>query len=440
MECFLDTRVKNAYADAMKNRLFSLFLSLLVCVSLFAETPVARAAQSDAEDALRFGADGTFTVLALSDLQDTQHPTPQLLGAVTQTLQQNDVDLIVLLGDQLEGNNPLLSLGGAHAVQTAIERLMAPVRDSGIPFAAVFGNHDYDAPFPIQQQARLYDAYETCRGVSFGEGLDKNGAFTLSVLAHSGQEIAMQLYFFDSGSYLASGDYDTVSAEQVAWYSKKSASLRAQNDNQPVPAIAFMHIPLPEVYELFTETERGVAGAFKGVGVGKGRYYLPDPARIFTGEALEAPCPSSRNNGLFDAFGQNDDVFLVLSGHDHVNSFIGNLRGVDIASVPGSTFTGYGSDDARGVRLFRFSEHNVKDYETTVIRFADYNAPSRYGFVRYYLTTTTLIPNLAKLVILAALFIAVIVVLFALATRSKKRRLSAPQTQDDEPEFDDEAE
>ena len=92
---------------------------------------------------------------------------------------------------------------------------------------------------------------------------------------------------------------------------------------------------------------------------------------------------------LTDAFVGNDDVFLSVSGHDHVNSFIGTVRGVDFASAPGATFTSYNTRETRGVRLFRFREDAVRDYDTTFVPFSDYDGAEGIGAVSYWLTTTT---------------------------------------------------
>ena len=236
----------------------------------------------------------------------------------------------------------------------------------------------------------------------------------------------MALYFFDSGSYLANGDYDTVSAEQVAWYNEQSAAFRAANDNQALPSAAFCHIPVPEVYQLLTEVPKGTKGALKGVGVGKGKYYVPNETAIFTGEVNEAPCPSSENNGLFDAYLANGDMFLTVNGHDHINSFIGSVEGVDIANAPGSSYTSYGAEDTRGVRLFRFSEHNVRDYETLHVLYSDYNTPQSYGPIRYYFSTTDGIYNAIKIALCILVVVAAIVTtIIVLSVKAKKRKAAA---------------
>ena len=410
------------YIDEMKKKLISIALCALLAVSCV--LPFGTAARADEDDAgLCFGEDGTFTVLILSDLQETQFTTDLVLQCEAAVLADYPADLIVLLGDQLEGASPVLRLGnGADNCEDTIRAVLEPVAESGIPFAVVFGNHDFEAPLSVAEQAKIYESYDTCIGVCYGSGEPDCGAFSLPVLSSDGSSDALELYFFDSGSYIANGDYDTVSAEQVIWYNDQSAALYDENSSQTVPAVAFFHIPLPEVYELFTEVDKGTEGAFEGVGVGKGKYYLPNEDMIFAGEVNEAPCPSSENNGLFDAFCENGDVFLAVNGHDHVNSYIGYLDGVDLANAPGSSFTSYGDKDVRGVRLFRFTEYDVKNYEMLHVLYSDYVTPASYGYLRYYFTATTGIPNAAKVLILLVVLVAALVVTAVVLLKKRKRK------------------
>jgi len=395
-------------------------------VCLLPAFTAARAEESDAAR-LSFGDDGTFTVLVLSDLQDTQFTTKLVVSGETHVLADYPADLIVLLGDQLEGASPVLDIGnGAKNCEDTLRTLLAPVAESGIPFVVVFGNHDYEAPLSIQEQVKIYESYDNCLAVSFGKDSTKDGAFVLPIYVKDSDVVDMALYFFDSGSYLANGDYDTVSKEQVAWYNEQSAAFKAANDSQALPSVAFCHIPLPEVYKLLTEVPKGTKGAFKGVGVGAGKYYVPDEDKIFTGAVNEAPCPSSENNGLFDAYLANGDMFLTVNGHDHINSFIGSVEGIDIANAPGSSYTSYGAEDVRGVRLFRFTEHNVRDYETLHVLYSDYNTPASFGYLRYYFSSTTGIYNAVKVVVgLFLLVVAVIVTIVVLVVRKKRRKAAA---------------
>jgi len=393
--------------------------------------PVSGVAHAEESNSLRasFGDDGQFTVLILADLQDTQFTTGLVVSGETHVLEDYPANLIVLLGDQLEGPSPVLRLGdGAKNCEDTLRTLLAPIEASGIPFVVVFGNHDYEAPLSIREQVKIYESYDNCLAVSFGKQSTEDGAFVVPVYPGGSDLPAMALYFFDSGSYIANGDYDTVSEEQVAWYNEQSAAFRIANDNQALPSVAFCHIPVPEVYRLLTEVPKGTKGALKGVGVGSGKYYVPNESALFDGEVNEAPCPSSENHGLFDAYLNNGDVFLTVNGHDHINSFIGSVEGIDIANAPGSTYTSYGSDDIRGVRMFRFSEHNVRDYETLLVRYSDYNTPQSWGPLKYFFSTTSSMPlyNAIKVVVAIGLvFLAIVVTAIVLIVKANRRKKAA---------------
>lgn len=398
-------------------RLFSLCFAALIPF-----LPLKARADAGA-DALRFHEDGSFTVMLLADAQDTQYPSAYLISSMQAVLNNYQVDLVVLLGDQLEGSSPVLRIGDDRKnVEKALGYLLAPLENEGVPFAFVLGNHDYDAPLSPAEQIAIYRSYSGC----LAPDIEPGEAYCLPVYPNVGDAAALQLYFFDSGPDTAEG-YGAVSAAQVDWYRGNGDSLYTKNTNQTTPAVAFQHVPVAEVYELFTEVPAGTAGALaRG-----GRYYVLNEALVLTGEALEAPCPSLDNHGLFDAFKAQGDVFLAMSGHDHVNSFIGSADGVDLGEAPGSSYTSYGDARARGVRLLRFYEDDVKSYNTIHVRYADFIKTDGLSSVRYYLSTTTRIPNAVKTFVLFLLFIALIGWIIWEILRARKHPRPAPAPGED---------
>ncbi len=403
-------------------RILSAVFALLLPVFV----PAARAEAADT--ALRFDGDGSFTIMLLSDVQDTQYPPAFLLRSIEGALNNYEVDLVVLLGDQLEGQSPLLRLGDAERnVEKALSYVLSPIQSAGIPFAFLFGNHDYDAPVSTARQAEIYRSYASC----LTPELSGQEAYCLPVYPADGDKAALLLYFFDTGPDVSSG-YGAVSAEQVDWYTQTSRAYYEASNSQTIPAVAFQHVPVAEIYELFDEAPAGSEGALKS---GESSY-LPSEERIFIGEAREAPCTSLENYGLFDAFIEQGDVFLAVSGHDHVNSFIGSVRGVDLGAAPGSSYTSYGSAEMRGVRLLRFNVDDVKSYDTIHVKYAEYIQTGGLAAVRYYFSTTTAIPNAVKTLVLFLLLLAVIVLIVCLLVRSR-RRPKPPRDADGESGFDD---
>ncbi|MDO4572655.1 MAG: metallophosphoesterase [Clostridia bacterium] len=406
-------------------RIFRLCSAFFLLFALLA--PAGTRAAED--ETLRFRPDGSFTILLLADTQDTQFPPAYLLRSIEAVLNNYEIDLVVLLGDQLEGGSPVLRFGsGERNVRRALSYILDPLARAGLPFAAVLGNHDYEAPLSPEAQLAYYRSYENC----VMPAADESGAYRLPVLGSEHDGTVLNLYFFESGPDIARGEYGAVSEAQVAWYRETAAALHAGNSSQTTPAVAFQHVIVPEVYELFQEVPADTPGALQR----GGRSYLADVSKLLIGEAGEAPCPSGENYGLFDAFVEQGDVFLSMAGHDHVNSFIGSVRGVDIGAAPGSSYTSYGSADMRGVRLLRFYEDDVKSYNTIHVRYADFIETGGLASVRYYLSTTTAVPNAVKTLLLFALVITLIVLVSLYIARAAKRP-RPPAPDGGEPEFDD---
>ena len=102
------------------------------------------------------------------------------------------------------------------------------------------------------------------------------------------------------------------------------------------------------------------------------------------------------------------------------------MEGIDIANAPGSSYTSYGDEDVRGVRLFRFTEFNVRDYETLHVLYSDYNTPASFGYLRYYFSTTTGIYNAVKVVLsILIVIVAIVVTIIVMAVRKKRRKATA---------------
>ncbi len=57
------------------------------------------------------------------------------------------------------------------------------------------------------------------------------------------------------------------------------------------------------------------------------------------------------NGGQFEAMAEKGDVKGIYFGHDHINSFNGNVRGIDVGYTQGAGFHIYGPGLDRGVRI-----------------------------------------------------------------------------------------
>ena len=110
-----------------------------------------------------------------------------------------------------------------------------------------------------------------------------------------------------------SNDYDSIagkrayagfSPDQIEWYRKSSKKQSLNNHRQPVPSLAFFHIPLLEYAD------------------------LNDKSTSYIGMYNEKPCPPVLNTGMFAAMLKCGDIMGCFAGHDHDNDFVFNKLGI----------------------------------------------------------------------------------------------------------------
>lgn len=119
------------------------------------------------------------------------------------------------------------------------------------------------------------------------------------------------LYCMDSHSYSPLKDvkgYAWLTFDQINWYRQQSAAYKAQNGGQPLPALAFFHIPLPE-YNEAARTENA----------------------ILRGTRMEEACAPKLNTGMFAAMKEAGDVMGMFVGHDHDNDYAVMWKGILLA-------------------------------------------------------------------------------------------------------------
>jgi hypothetical protein len=285
---------------------------------------------------LRFRADGAFTIIQFADThfkngEVADEQTAALMAAV---LDAEQPDLVVFTGDMIDGRpsrDPL----------AAVQRAIAPVAARGLPWAAVFGNHDDEGTLDRTALLAVMQSLPGCLAEAGPTGVSGVGNYVLPVLAAQSDHPAATLYFIDSNSYSETAllGYGWIRRDQIAWYLAEAQTRRAQNQGAPLPALAFFHIPLPEYNEVW------------------------DLYECF-GEKYEGVCAPRINSGFFAALHEAGDVIGTFAGHDHVNDFVGDLHGIRLCYGRGSGYNTYGREGfARGARVIRLAE-GMRDFTT----------------------------------------------------------------------------
>lgn len=135
--------------------------------------------------------------------------------------------------------------------------------------------------------------------------------YVLTLKSSDGKKDAALLYCLDSHSYSKLPDvkgYDWLTFDQVNWYRRQSAAYKAKNGGQPLPALAFFHIPLPEYNEAAS-----------------------DENAILIGTRMEKACAPELNTGMFTAMKEAGDVMGMFVGHDHDNDYAVMWKGILLA-------------------------------------------------------------------------------------------------------------
>lgn len=249
-------------------------------------------------------------------------------------IQAEKPDFIAFTGDNIFGTST------PDAAESMI-RAFAPVMDSGLPWAAVLGNHDQESSMTRQELMSfisLMDYSVSQINPSSADGrivtdIDGFGNYDLRVYGAAGSQMAntsvLNLYFLDSGDReVVRGirTYGWIKESQLRWLRSVSKQCQGQKElldqfsaaspSASTPALAFFHIPIPEIRQLYN---RKIVGQFQ-----------------------EAAACSIVNAGALQTFISMGDVKAAFMGHDHTNDFCGNLHGIWFCYGGGFGYHGYG--------------------------------------------------------------------------------------------------
>ncbi|KAJ6742035.1 hypothetical protein OIU85_016149 [Salix viminalis] len=306
---------------------------------------------------LRFNSDGTFKILQVADMHfgtgvltsckdvlasefhycsdlNTTHFLKRIIEA-------EKPDFIAFTGDNIFGSST------PDAAESLL-RAFAPAMESGLPWAAVLGNHDQESTMTrlelmsfislldysvSQTNPSVEDASSAAKGNTITD-IDGFGNYNLRVYgapgSHSANSTVLDLFFLDSGDReVVQGvrTYGWIKESQLRWLHGVSKGYQGQKEDfhllkgsssaTPTPcALAFFHIPIPEVRQLYYQK---IIGQFQ-----------------------EGVACSSVNSGVLQALVSMGDVKAVFMGHDHKNDFCGNLESIWFCYGGGFGYHAYG--------------------------------------------------------------------------------------------------
>lgn len=325
---------------------------LTACIMLLTSLPMFVSADEDVS--LRFGSDGKFQIMVFADIQDDAPVEETTIRLMTEALAKVKPDLVVYLGDNVIGAD----------VKSTVKEIVTPTVNAGVPFAFVFGNHDPE----FEEKEILHEYFEEFGGelcLTYDADPDIYGYGNSNLLVRSsdGKKNALNLWFIDSGSSNPDkevGGYDYVHEDQVKWMRDTADKLKAENGGEYIPSLLFQHIIMPEVYEILYPKLPFNVGKDYTI---NGTTYFPVPFfSRHTGIILEPCSPSFNSVGQFDACAETG-VIATFHGHDHVNDFTTNYKGVHIVNIPTVGGQAYSDAISRGVGLITLDENDLTDFE-----------------------------------------------------------------------------
>ena len=221
------------------------------------------------------------------------------------------------------------------------------MNNTGIPWAMVYGNHDTEAAAgcTAEELSRLYQEYflrqPDCPMLYADVQPDIYGRYNQYIRVENPDGSLNRLLFLvDSNDYVQGADakkYDSVHADQIAWYAGTIDEVSAQ-EGRLVPSFVFMHIPF-----------RAYADAYDALQDGS-----PEAQYLF-GANNEAVSHPDHDSGFFDCIVDKSSTQAVFVGHDHVNYLGVRYRGVDLVYSKSIDYIAYPGiskmTDQRGATL-----------------------------------------------------------------------------------------
>lgn len=359
----------------MRSKFMKKILSIIMSVVMVLTLSVcAFAAYAPEDEKLSFNSDGKFKIMMINDTQDVGKGNDErTVNFINAALDAEKPDLVVFVGDQLSDMYPNASKAD---FELALNHILQPLEDRGIPFLATLGNHDHDreATLVEDEQYEIYNSYSMCLN---GDNGTDHFTFNTPVYGTDGQ-MKFNIYMMDTNNKAPEGGYAGITADQLAWYNETFAALKAENGGEAVPSLLFQHVPVKEIYSLLKECKWSADGAIYSRRDTKW-YTLNQDLMVEEGGKLgEAPCSENFDviTGQYQAWLENGDIMGAFFAHDHVNNFVGvNEDGIKMGYNGGTGFRAYGNGDQRSVRVFELDENDVTNYETRLVTYADVVGP-----------------------------------------------------------------
>ena len=264
------------------------------------------------------------------------------INAVAAMIKAEKPDFVVISGDMAY---PVPVQAGTFNNKSGAKLLAELMETLGVYWTVTFGNHDTEAYsyFDREYITNFYSQYPHCLVRDGAENVDGYGNQVFNIINSDGL-ITRSIFTIDSHSYV-DGDifglmwkYDNIHENQIEWYRSvieennkhnefkmyASSNSDFMNNNLQlltVPSTVFLHIPLKEYKYAWDEY---AANGYKDTENVK---YVYGKA----GEKDPVVYPGVHDDNFFETMVELGSTDTVFCGHDHLNNFSLNYKGINLS-------------------------------------------------------------------------------------------------------------
>lgn len=315
-----------------------------------------------------FKTDRALRVLQLTDVHIgggafSHSKDLKALDAVYKLVKEANPDLVIITGD-LVYPVPITGTVNNYSSSKAVAELMEKI---GVYWTLCYGNHDTEiySYYTREELCELYslDEYAHCLFTSGPESVDGFSNQIINV-KNSSDVITHSFYILDSHSYTDSDalgikwEYDNIHDNQIEWYEKSVKALDSYNESKggsKITSTMYFHIPLREYETAWQE--------YTANSNSENVTYIYGEAQ----EDNEAVCCGAGEDQLFETIIELGNTKGLFCGHDHLNFFSVEYKGVRLTYGMSIDYLAYfGIDklvEQRGATLITINTDGSFDIE-----------------------------------------------------------------------------
>lgn len=294
-----------------------------------------------------FTTDGDFKIMQITDVHIgggvlSRTEDKKAMNAIAAMIAYEKPDLVISTGD-MASTYPTAGTMNNRYAHEYFARLMEQL---GVYWTVTFGNHDSEIYnfYNRDQVVAMYEneAYQYCLFSAGPEEVSGKGNHVINVKNSAGK-VTQCLFMIDTHSYTEDDpmglnwDYDWVKEDQIEWY-RDMVELYCKDGNETAKSLAFFHIPLLEVRDAYQEYVKNGSQNTENVKWLGGNDGEKDPV-VF---------PSETRTELFNTMVELGSTQGFFFGHDHLNNFVMEYKGIIMSYGFSIDYFAYGGIDKYG--------------------------------------------------------------------------------------------